>query len=111
MKRSVFTLAVVKTKTKLNCDCRKTETNVQLTQCDKICHDTVRGVGSFLRAIKKNGLAANNGDTLGEAVISVESNEFRLGCQENFNSKQQTEKLYFIIVSNLFKRSFKDVNQ
>jgi hypothetical protein len=49
--------------------------------------------------------------TLGEAVISVKSNEFRLGCQENFNSKQQTEKLYFIIVSNLFKRSFKDVNQ
>jgi hypothetical protein len=39
-----------------------------------ICHDTARGVGSFLRAIKKkNGLAANNGDTLGEAVISVKS--------------------------------------
>jgi hypothetical protein len=30
-------------------------------------------VGSLLRVIKKKlGLAANNGDTLGEAVISVE---------------------------------------
>jgi hypothetical protein len=43
-----------------------------------ICHDTGRGVGSFLRAIKKKGLAANNGDTLGEAVISVKTNEFIL---------------------------------
>jgi hypothetical protein len=44
-----------------------------------IYRDTTRGVGSFLREIKKNGLAANNGDTLGEAVISVKSNEFRSG--------------------------------
>jgi hypothetical protein len=29
------------------------------------------GVGSFLGQLKKIELAANNGDTLGEAVISV----------------------------------------
>jgi hypothetical protein len=46
-----------------------------------ICRDTTKGVGNFLRAIKKIGLAANNGDTLGEAVISVKSNEFRSGQQ------------------------------
>ena len=38
-----------------------------------------RDVGSFLGQIKKNVLAANNGDTLGEAVISVIRNEFRSG--------------------------------
>jgi hypothetical protein len=61
-----------------------------------ICHDTARGVGSFLRAIKKkkkNGLAANNGDTLGEAVISVKSNEFRSGCQEKFQLKTTNRKI------------------
>ena len=40
-----------------------------------------RGVGIFLGQIKKNELAANNGDTLGEAVISVKSNEFISGKQ------------------------------
>jgi hypothetical protein len=55
-----------------------------------ICHDTARGVGSFLRVIKKkkqNGLAANNGDTLGEAVISVKNNDFRSERQEKFQLK------------------------
>jgi hypothetical protein len=57
-----------------------------------ICHDTARGVGSFLRVIKKNGLAANNGDTLGEAVISVKYNEFRSERQEKFQLKTTKRK-------------------
>jgi hypothetical protein len=60
-----------------------------------ICHDTARGVGSFLRVKKKkkkNGLAANNGDTLGEAVISVKSNEFRSERQEKFQLKTTKRK-------------------
>jgi hypothetical protein len=42
---------------------------------------------------QKNGLAANNGDTLGEAVISVKSNEFRSGCQEKFQLKTTNRKI------------------
>jgi hypothetical protein len=45
-----------------------------------------------LRAIKKIGLAANNGDTLGEAVISVKSNEFRSERQEKFQLKTTKRK-------------------
>ena len=72
-----------------------------------ICHDTARGVGSFLRVIKKNGLAANNGDTLGEAVISVKKiMNSDQNVEKNFNSKQQKEKLHFIIITYLFQRSF-----
>jgi hypothetical protein len=37
----------------------------------------IRGVGSIFLVIKKNELAANNGDMLGEAVISVKRNELR----------------------------------
>jgi hypothetical protein len=32
-------------------------------------------------------MAANNGDTLGEAVISVKRNEFRSGQQRKFQLK------------------------
>jgi hypothetical protein len=47
-----------------------------------IRRNMTRGVGNFFeRNQKKIGLAANNGDTLGEAVISVKSNEFRSGQQ------------------------------
>jgi hypothetical protein len=47
-----------------------------------------------LRAIeKKIGLAANNGDTLGEAVISVKSNEFRSERQEKFQLKTTNRKI------------------
>jgi hypothetical protein len=47
-----------------------------------ICRNQTRGVGSFFQEqLKKNELAANNGDTLGEAVISVKRNEFRSGQQ------------------------------
>jgi hypothetical protein len=38
-------------------------------------------------------LAANNGDTLGEAVISVKSNEFRSGRQEKFQLKTTNRKI------------------
>jgi hypothetical protein len=58
-----------------------------------IRRNTTRGVGSFLREIKKNGLAANNGDTLGEAVISVKSNEFRSGQQRKIRLKTTNRKL------------------
>ena len=52
------------------------------------------GVGKFFfKAIKKILLVANNGDTLGEAVISVKSNEFRSGCQEKFQLKTTNRKI------------------
>jgi hypothetical protein len=38
-------------------------------------------------------LAANNGDTLGEAVISVKNNEFRSGRQEKFQLKTTNRKI------------------
>ena len=44
--------------------------------------------------IEKIELAANNGDTLGEAVISVKSNEFRLGHQREFQLKNNNQKSY-----------------
>jgi hypothetical protein len=60
-------------------------------------------------------LAANNGDTLGEAVISVEVMNSDQNIKKNFSSKQQTEKLYFIIITYLFFFFFsevlKDANQ
>jgi hypothetical protein len=76
-----------------------------------ICHDTARGVGNFLRVIKKNGLAANNGDTLGEAVISVKSNEFRSERQkistQNNKKKNCTSSSSLIFSSEVLK----DANQ
>jgi hypothetical protein len=71
-----------------------------------IYHNTTRGVGSFLRAIKKIGLAANNGDTLGEAVISVKSNEFRSGQQRKIQLKTTTIKSYYIIIQLSFPAVF-----
>jgi hypothetical protein len=38
-------------------------------------------------------LAANNGDTLGEAVISVERNKFRLGQQRKIQLKNNNQKI------------------
>jgi hypothetical protein len=52
-------------------------------------------------------LAANNGDTLGEAVISVEVMNSDQNVKKNSNTKQQTEKLYFIIINHLFSAKFK----
>jgi hypothetical protein len=43
---------------------------------------------------KKIELAANNGDTLGEAVISIKRNEFRLGQQRKIRLKTTTRKSY-----------------
>jgi hypothetical protein len=62
-----------------------------------------------LRAIEKIGLAANNGDTLGEAVISAKSNEFRSECQEKFqlkttNRKNCTSSPSLIFFSEVLKR-------
>jgi hypothetical protein len=50
--------------------------------------------GQLMRQLKKIELAANNGDTLGEAVISVKNNEFRLGHQREFQLKTTTKKSY-----------------
>jgi hypothetical protein len=65
-----------------------------------------------LRAIEKIGLAANNGDTLGEAVISVKSNEFRSERQEKFQLKT-TKKKNCTSSSSLifFSEVLKDANQ
>jgi hypothetical protein len=53
-------------------------------------------------------LASNNGDTLGEAVISVKRNEFRSGHdKEKFDLKQQPENRTNIIIYYLFQRCFK----
>jgi hypothetical protein len=46
-----------------------------------------------LRAIKKIGLAANNGFTLGEAVIFVKSNEFRSGQQRKIQLKTTNRRI------------------
>ena len=46
-----------------------------------------------MRAIEKIELAANNGDTLGEAVISVERNKFRLGQQRKIQLKNNNQKI------------------
>jgi hypothetical protein len=57
-------------------------------------------------------LAANNGDTLGEAVISVKSNEFRSGRQEKFQLKTTNRKivLHHHHLS-FFSEVLKDANQ
>jgi hypothetical protein len=43
--------------------------------------------------MEKIELAANNGDTLGEAVISVKRNEFRLGQQRKIQLKNNNQKI------------------
>jgi hypothetical protein len=44
--------------------------------------------------MEKCELAANNGDTLAEAVISVKRNKFRLGQQRKFQLRITTRKSY-----------------
>jgi hypothetical protein len=56
-----------------------------------------------LRAIEKNGLAANNGDTLGEAVISVKTKNSDQDSKEKIRLKTTTKKSYYIIISYLFQ--------
>ena len=70
------------------------------------------GVGIFLGQLKKIELDANNGDTLGEAVISVKRNEFRLGQQRKAQLKNNNQEIVqtssFTI---FFSDVLKDVNQ
>jgi hypothetical protein len=66
-----------------------------------------------LRAIeKKNGLAANNGDTLGEAVISVKNNEFRSGLSRKISTQNNKQKNCTSSSSIIFfSEVLKDANQ
>jgi hypothetical protein len=43
--------------------------------------------------MEKIELAANNGDTLGEAVISIKRKKFRLGQQRKFQLKNNNPKI------------------
>jgi hypothetical protein len=57
-------------------------------------------------------LAANNGDTLGEAVISVKSNKSRLGHQRKFQLKNNNQKIVLTSSSTIFSSDVsKDANQ
>jgi hypothetical protein len=57
-------------------------------------------------------LAANNGDTLGEAVISVKSDKFRLGQQRKFQLKNNNHKIVPTSSSTIFSSDvLKDANQ
>jgi hypothetical protein len=57
-------------------------------------------------------LAANNGDTLEEAVISVKSNEFRLGHQREFQPKNNNQEIVQTSSFTIFSSSVsKDENQ
>jgi hypothetical protein len=57
-------------------------------------------------------LAANNGDTLVEAVISVKRNKFRLGQQRKFQLKNNNQKIVQTSSLIIFSSSvLKDENQ
>jgi hypothetical protein len=57
-------------------------------------------------------LAANNGDTLGEAVISVEVMNSDQKCQEKFQHKTTNRKtVLHHHQSSFFSEVLKDVNQ
>jgi hypothetical protein len=57
-------------------------------------------------------LAANNGDTLGEAVISVKNNEFRLRHQREFQLENNNQKIVLTSSSSFFSSDVsKDANQ
>jgi hypothetical protein len=67
-----------------------------------------QGCRQLFRKIKKNELAANNGDMLGEAVISVKRKEFRSGHQRKIRLERTTENRTTssstIFSSEVFKR-------
>jgi hypothetical protein len=48
-------------------------------------------------------MAANNGDTLGEAVISIIRNEFRTRQQRKISTQNNNQELYYIIINYLFQ--------
>ena len=61
--------------------------------------------------MEKIELAANNGDTLGEAVISVERNKFRLGRQRKIQLKNNNQKIVQTSSSTIFSSDvLKDAN-
>jgi hypothetical protein len=72
-----------------------------------ICHDTARGVGSFLRAIKKMGWLPTMATHWAKQLSLSKAMNSDQDVKKNFNSKQQIEKLYFITITYLFQRSFK----
>ena len=59
-----------------------------------------------MREIEKIELAANNGDILGEAFISVKRNKFRLGRQRKIQLKNNNQK---IVQTSSFTIFFSDV--
>ena len=62
--------------------------------------------------IEKIELAANNGDTLGEAVISVKRNEFRSGQQRKIQLKNNNQKIVQTSSLTIFSSDVsKDANQ
>ena len=66
----------------------------------------------LFREIKKNELATNNGDTLGEAVISVKSDKFRVGQRRKFQLKNNNQKIVKTSSFTIFSSSvLKDENQ
>jgi hypothetical protein len=76
-----------------------------------ICHDTGRGVGSFLRAIKKMGWLPTMATHWAKQLSLSKAMNSDQAVKKNFNSKQQTEKLYFIIITIFFSEVLKDANQ
>jgi hypothetical protein len=56
-------------------------------------------------------LAANNGDTLGEAVISVISNEFRTGQQRKIQLERTTKNRTTSSSTIFSSEVLKDANQ
>ena len=63
-------------------------------------------VQAAFKAIEKIELAANNGDTLGEEVISVKRNKFRLGQKRKIQLKNNNQK---IVQTSSFTIFFSDV--
>jgi hypothetical protein len=66
------------------------ETNVLKHSATKICRLKDKRCRQRFYG-KKNELVANNGDTLGEAIISVKKMNSDQDSQEKFNLKEQPE--------------------
>ena len=64
-----------------------------------------------MRAIEKNRLAANNGDTLGEAVISVKTKNSDQDSKEEFNLRQQPKNRTTSSSAIFSSEVLKDANQ
>jgi hypothetical protein len=55
-------------------------------------------------------MAANNGDTLVEAVISAKRTNSDYDNEKNSNSKKQPENCLNIIINQIFQQCLKDEN-